>query len=58
MPPYGYQDDVVVDLVPAGTATEVRMRSVGREPGGDLGRNAARVRGVLRALAKQDNPLR
>jgi uncharacterized protein (DUF1499 family) len=47
---FGFKDDVVVRLRPAGAGTRVDVRSVSRVGVGDVGANAARIRALLRRL--------
>ena len=47
---FGFTDDVVVRVAPAGSGTRVDLRSVSRWGRGDFGVNAARVRSFLAAL--------
>jgi len=47
---FGFVDDVVIRVTPAGEGSRVDMRSVSRQGKGDLGVNAARVRAYLAAL--------
>jgi uncharacterized protein (DUF1499 family) len=47
---FGFKDDVVVRLTPAGVGTRVDVRSVSRVGRGDLGANAERVRAYLASL--------
>ncbi len=48
---FGFKDDVVVRVVPAGTGSRVDVRSVSRVGIGDLGTNARRIREYLKTLA-------
>jgi len=48
---FGFKDDVVVRVVPAGTGSRVDVRSVSRVGKSDLGTNARRIREYLKALA-------
>ena len=48
---YGLKDDLVVRVRPDAAGARVDMRSVGREAGGDMGRNCRRV-GDLLAMVK------
>ena len=52
-PWFGFKDDVVVRLTPAGERTVVDVRSVSRVGRGDTGTNARRVREYLAALSGQ-----
>ncbi len=44
---YGLKDDLVVRVRPDTAGARVDMRSVGRAPGADMGRNCRRVGGLL-----------
>ncbi|WP_165185686.1 long-chain-fatty-acid--CoA ligase [Caulobacter soli] len=44
---YGLKDDLVVRVRPDTAGARVDMRAIGREPGGDMGRNCRRVGGLL-----------
>lgn len=46
---YGLTDDLVVRVRPDAQGSRVDLRSIGREPGADLGRNCARVTGLIKA---------
>lgn len=48
---FGFKDDLVVRVVPAGTGSRVDVRSKSRVGQSDLGANAARIRAFLAALA-------
>jgi uncharacterized protein (DUF1499 family) len=48
---FGFKDDIVVRVRPAGDGALVDVRSVSRVGVGDLGTNAARVRAFLKRLA-------
>jgi uncharacterized protein (DUF1499 family) len=48
---FGFKDDVVIRVAPAGTGSRVDVRSLSRVGGGDLGTNAARIRKFLKALS-------
>jgi len=50
---FGFKDDIVVRLTPAGERTVVDVRSVSRVGRGDAGTNARRVREYLAALSRQ-----
>jgi uncharacterized protein (DUF1499 family) len=50
---FGFTDDVVVRVRPAGDCTRVDVRSVSRVGRSDLGTNAARIRRLLQALARR-----
>ena len=47
---FGFKDDVVVRVLPQPTGSRIDVRSLSRVGGGDLGANAARIRGYLAAL--------
>ena len=47
---FGFKDDVVIRIVPAGNGSRVDMRSVSRVGRSDLGANARRIREFLRQL--------
>jgi fatty-acyl-CoA synthase len=47
---YGLKDDLVVRVRPDTAGARVDLRSIGRAPGGDMGRNCARVGGLLAAV--------
>ena len=47
---YGLVDDLVVRVRPDAAGARVDMRSIGREPGADLGRNCRRIEGLLTAI--------
>jgi uncharacterized protein (DUF1499 family) len=49
---FGFKDDIVVRLTPAGTRTVVDVRSVSRLGRGDTGTNARRIRDYLAALSR------
>lgn len=51
-PFFGFKDDVVVRITPAGGGSLVDVRSVSRVGRSDLGKNAERIRAFLRALGK------
>jgi uncharacterized protein (DUF1499 family) len=48
---FGFKDDIVVRITPAGSGSRVDVRSVSRVGRSDLGANANRVREFLRDLA-------
>jgi uncharacterized protein (DUF1499 family) len=48
---FGFKDDVVVRITPAGNGSRVDVRSVSRVGDSDLGANARRIREFLRQLA-------
>lgn len=47
---FGFKDDVVIRIVPAGNGSRLDMRSVSRVGRSDLGANARRIREFLRQL--------
>jgi fatty-acyl-CoA synthase len=47
---YRLEDDLLVRVRPDAAGARVDMRSIGRAAGGDLGRNCARVGGLLAAV--------
>ncbi|MGH7488381.1 MAG: DUF1499 domain-containing protein, partial [Thermoanaerobaculia bacterium] len=47
---FGFHDDIVVRVRPAGEHSGVDVRSVSRVGGGDAGKNAARIRRYLKLL--------
>jgi hypothetical protein len=47
---FGFRDDVVVRIRPAGTHSRIDVRSVSRVGRGDAGKNADRIRHYLRLL--------
>jgi uncharacterized protein (DUF1499 family) len=47
---YGFVDDVVVRIVPAGAGSRIDVRSVSRIGKSDIGANARRIRRILRAM--------
>jgi hypothetical protein len=47
---FGFHDDVVVRIRPAGSHSRIDVRSVSRVGGGDAGKNADRIRRYLRLL--------
>ncbi len=49
-PWFGFTDDVVVRVVPAGTGSRIDVRSVSRVGRSDLGANAKRIRAYLASL--------
>jgi len=51
-PWFGFKDDVVVRLTPAGGRTVVDVRSISRVGRGDTGTNAKRIRDYLAALSR------
>ena len=48
---FGFKDDVVVRIRPAGSGSLLDVRSVSRVGGSDVGTNAERIRGFLRTVA-------
>tara|TARA_R110002073_G_scaffold37559_20_gene108270 strand:- start:351 stop:1121 length:771 start_codon:yes stop_codon:yes gene_type:complete len=48
---FGFKDDVVVRVTPAGASSKVDVRSVSRVGQSDIGANAARIQKFLSALA-------
>lgn len=48
---FGFKDDVVIRIAPAGEGSRVDMRSVSRVGKSDLGANARRIQAFLAALA-------
>ena len=48
---FGFQDDVIVRVRPEGTGSRVDVRSVSRVGTSDVGANAKRVRGFLKAMS-------
>lgn len=51
-PFFGFKDDVVIRITPAGEASRVDVRSMSRVGRSDLGANARRIRAFSRELAK------
>jgi len=49
---YGLIDDLVVRVRPDTAGARIDMRSIGRDPGPDLGRNCARIRSLMAVIAK------
>ena len=47
---FGFKDDIVVRVTPAGGGSRIDVRSVSRLGQGDLGKNAARIRAYLQRL--------
>jgi len=47
---FGFKDDMVVRVTPAGSSSRIDVRSVSRVGQGDLGKNAARIRAYLQRL--------
>ena len=50
---FGFKDDVVIRITPAGRGSRVDVRSVSRVGRSDLGTNARRIRGFLKSLGAQ-----
>jgi len=50
---FGFRDDIVIRITPAGSGSRVDMRSVSRVGRSDLGTNATRIREFLRRLSSQ-----
>ena len=48
---FGFRDDVIVRITPAGNGSRVDVRSVSRVGRSDLGANARRIREFLRQLS-------
>jgi len=48
---YGFKDDIVIRVTPAGAGSRVDVRSVSRVGRSDIGTNARRVRRYLAKLA-------
>ena len=48
---FGFKDDVIIRIMPAGSGSRVDMRSVSRIGRSDLGANARRIREFMRLLA-------
>ena len=47
---FGFKDDVVIRVRPAGAGTRIDVRSLSRVGGGDAGTNAARIRDYIETL--------
>jgi uncharacterized protein (DUF1499 family) len=47
---FGFKDDIVIRVSPAGTGSRIDVRSESRLGAGDLGKNARRIRAYLRKL--------
>jgi uncharacterized protein (DUF1499 family) len=47
---FGFKDDVVIRITPTAGGSRIDARSVSRLGEGDLGKNAARIRGYLRRV--------
>jgi uncharacterized protein (DUF1499 family) len=52
---FGFKDDVVIRITPAGSGSRIDVRSVSRVGRGDLGANAARIREFLQQLSSQQS---
>jgi len=52
---FGFKDDIVIRITPAGGGSRVDVRSVSRVRRSDLGTNAARIREFLRRLSSQQS---
>jgi uncharacterized protein (DUF1499 family) len=50
---FGFRDDIVIRITPAGSGSRVDVRSVSRVGRSDLGTNATRIREFLRRLSSQ-----
>jgi uncharacterized protein (DUF1499 family) len=48
---FGFHDDIVVRIRPAGEHSRIDVRSISRVGGGDAGKNAERIRRYLRLLS-------
>lgn len=48
---FGFKDDIVIRITPAGSGSRVDVRSASRVGRSDLGVNAKRIREFLRGLA-------
>jgi len=48
---FGFKDDIVIRIAPAGQGSRVDVRSLSRVGKSDLGVNAKRIRKYLRQLA-------
>ena len=53
---YGFKDDVVIRIYPAGDRSLVDIRSVSRVGVSDVGVNAKRIRGFLAKISHQPLP--
>jgi hypothetical protein len=49
-PWFGFVDDVVIRIRPEGDGSRIDVRSLSRIGGGDIGKNAKRIRGFVRTL--------
>ena len=47
---FGFKDDVVIRVKPAGGGSRIDIRSLSRVGGGDVGTNAKRIRDYVAAL--------
>lgn len=52
---FGFKDDVVIRITPAGSGSRIDVRSVSRVGRSDLGANAARIREFLQQLASRQS---
>ena len=52
---FGFKDDVVIRITPAGSGSRIDVRSVSRVGRSDLGANAARIREFLQQLSSQQS---
>jgi uncharacterized protein (DUF1499 family) len=52
---FGFLDDVVVRITPAGNGSRIDVRSVSRVGRGDVGTNAKRITDYLRRLARSES---
>lgn len=50
---FGFKDDVVIRITPAGNGSRIDVRSVSRVGRSDLGANAKRIRKFLKSLKEQ-----
>ncbi|HEV2007787.1 MAG TPA: DUF1499 domain-containing protein [Burkholderiales bacterium] len=50
---FGFKDDVVIRITPAGSGSRIDVRSVSRVGRSDLGANAARIRKFVQQLSSQ-----
>lgn len=51
---FGFYDDVVVRVAPAGTGSRVDVRSLSRVGGSDVGMNARRIRSFMKRLQREE----
>ena len=49
---YGLVDDLVVRVRPDANGARVDLRSIGRDPGADMGRNCKRIEGLIGAMKR------